>query len=433
MNVDASSNVHAPAQTPKGAAGPTRSRPQGADAASDSGTNGFLSLLVSIGSPLSEPVADGVLPTDGPNGFAGAPANGPDQDLGLLVEQDADGRTAQDPAWLGATEAGDAGRLVADGAIAGAIVGTTVGARPGGPVTAPGRGLQGGVHAGADALGTALAVDEPPSQGDHTSLLASAATRKGTADLQSSAGTVPGLQDTGGTDSPRDLLARVQAAKVTTEANSTFALGAASSGNGVAQPQFASLFDAGAMNLRANTAWRSADRLGQRFGNAVQTAGMTAGAEAALPGTSHGASPVYAPGATTPVPAAAVADKVHYWVSRGVQNAELQLDAFDGGSVDVSISVKGHEALVEFRTDQPQARRLLLDAMPQLKELLESEGLMLSGGFVGNSAQDGPSQGREGQRQGGRDSRRHDLPAAGQLAPAARMTGAPGGAIDLFV
>ena len=111
-------------------------------------------------------------------------------------------------------------------------------------------------------------------------------------------------------------------------------------------------------------------------------------------GTSHGASAVYAPGAMTPAPATAMAEKMHYWVSRGVQSAELQLDAFAGGTVDVSIAVKGDEAIVEFRTDQPQARQLLLDAMPQLKELLASEGLMLSGGFVGGSAQQGASSQR---------------------------------------
>ena len=80
-----------------------------------------------------------------------------------------------------------------------------------------------------------------------------------------------------------------------------------------------------------------------------------------------------------------VAHKVHYWVTRGAQNAELQLDAFGGGAVDVSIFMRGNEAQVEFRSDQPEARRLLQDAMPQLRDLLRSEGLELSGGFVGGS------------------------------------------------
>lgn len=93
------------------------------------------------------------------------------------------------------------------------------------------------------------------------------------------------------------------------------------------------------------------------------------------------------------VPETAVARQVHYWVTRGVQNAELQLDAFGGGQVDVHVSVTGNEAQVEFRTDQPEARRLLQDAMPQLRQMLEQEGMLLSGGFVGTSAQQDPAPG----------------------------------------
>ena len=90
-------------------------------------------------------------------------------------------------------------------------------------------------------------------------------------------------------------------------------------------------------------------------------------------------------------PETAVARQVHYWVTRGVQNAELQLDAFGGGQVDVHVSVTGNEAQVEFRTDQPDARRLLQDAMPQLRQMLEQEGMSLSGGFVGTSARQDPA------------------------------------------
>ena len=90
-------------------------------------------------------------------------------------------------------------------------------------------------------------------------------------------------------------------------------------------------------------------------------------------------------------PETVVAKQVHFWVTRGVQNAELQLDAFGGGQVDVHVSVTGNEAQVEFRTDQPDARRLLQDAMPQLRQMLEQEGMLLSGGFVGTSARQDPA------------------------------------------
>ena len=113
---------------------------------------------------------------------------------------------------------------------------------------------------------------------------------------------------------------------------------------------------------------------GQKSGLATPPAGLTSYA-------------LTAPDAA--VAADAVAEKLFYWVTGGVQNAELQVDAFGGGSVDVTVSVQGNQAMVEFRSDQPEARRLLNDAMPQLRAMLGEEGLMLSGGFVGTSGREG--------------------------------------------
>lgn len=137
-----------------------------------------------------------------------------------------------------------------------------------------------------------------------------------------------------------------------------------------------------------------------------------------------------------PFPAGAsseVAHKVHYWITRGAQNAELQLEAFAGGAMDVSISLRGNEAQVEFRSDLPEARRLLNDAMPQLRELLRSEGLELSGGFVGGAA--------DQQRQQERDHPRGQTPpdTGRVLAPGeagGRSTRAPATqshTLDVFV
>lgn len=145
------------------------------------------------------------------------------------------------------------------------------------------------------------------------------------------------------------------------------------------------------------------------------------------------ANPVYAPTAATPMPSAALAQKMHYWVAGGVQSAGLQLDAFGGGAVDVRIAVKGDEAFVEFRTDQPQARKLLLDAMPQLKELLAGEGLLLSGGFVGDSAQH-PADGGQARSDRFPGARTAAAPVqAGSVVPVAPTRMASGAAVDLFV
>jgi len=135
-----------------------------------------------------------------------------------------------------------------------------------------------------------------------------------------------------------------------------------------------------------------------------------------------------APGASSEV-----AHKVHYWVTRGVQTAELQLDALGGSAVDVSITLQGKEALVEFRCDLPEARRLLQEAMPQLRDMLRSEGLQLAGGFVGSSAQ---------QKEGGarRDGQHREPERVGTVSVSAAdavRTGRAGAAsthsLDVFV
>ncbi len=155
-------------------------------------------------------------------------------------------------------------------------------------------------------------------------------------------------------------------------------------------------------------------------------------AEQAMAGANNSVGVTYTIEPATPVPEMAVAEKLNYWIARGVQNAELKLDAFGGGSVDVSISVNGNEAMVEFRTDQPEARRMLQDAMGQLRQLLEGEGLFLSGGFVGTSAQRDPgAQDRRSQGQAAKSA-----PALVELRPteaASAMSRTPGRAVDLFV
>ncbi|MFO1193454.1 MAG: flagellar hook-length control protein FliK [Rhodoferax sp.] len=142
-------------------------------------------------------------------------------------------------------------------------------------------------------------------------------------------------------------------------------------------------------------------------------------------------------GGETPMAASAtgeLAHKVHYWVTRGVQNAELQLEALGGSAVDVSITLQGKEALVEFRTDQGDARRVLQEAMPQLRDMLRSEGLQLAGSFVGTSAQQGQAErDREpAPRGGGRISM---VAAEGVQAPATLVRGGASTTrtLDVFV
>ena len=127
-----------------------------------------------------------------------------------------------------------------------------------------------------------------------------------------------------------------------------------------------------------------------------------------------------------------VADTVSYWVTQGVQSAELTLDGFGGETVEVRISLKGDEAHIGFRTDQPEIRQILEGATAHLKDLLTSEGLVLSGVSVGGSGQEGAGA----QEQRNRPAARQAVITAADTVPAdspKRVSQTVGRAVDLFV
>jgi flagellar hook-length control protein FliK len=123
---------------------------------------------------------------------------------------------------------------------------------------------------------------------------------------------------------------------------------------------------------------------------------------------------------------------VNYWVSRHVQNAEMTLSGFDGPPVDVSISMNGNQAQVEFRTDQIDIRAVLQASEAQLKDSLAQEGLVLAGLSVGVSSS-GSQQ--TAQDRGERSARQFKLPAtdskANPMTPKIASTGR--NVLDVFV
>ena len=103
--------------------------------------------------------------------------------------------------------------------------------------------------------------------------------------------------------------------------------------------------------------------------------------------------------------------------------------------VDVSISMKGNEAQVEFRTDQPEVRQVLEGALGHLKTLLKDEGLSLAGVFVGSSGQQ-----REGAnpsaRQPGEPAVRRARVEVSEIVTTVKPSGTrplAGRSVDLFV
>ena len=108
------------------------------------------------------------------------------------------------------------------------------------------------------------------------------------------------------------------------------------------------------------------------------------------------------------------------------------LDGFGDKPVEVNISLKGDEAHIGFRTDQPEIRQILEGAVAHLKDLLTSEGLVLSGVSVGTSGQDGSAAQDQRNRPGTRQATlvtTDTLPAEGLH----RVNKSAGRALDLYV
>ncbi len=139
-----------------------------------------------------------------------------------------------------------------------------------------------------------------------------------------------------------------------------------------------------------------------------------------------------------PTPEMMVAEQVSYWIAGKVQNAELRLDVFGRTPVEVSISMQGSEAQVEFRTDQPEIRQVLEGAMAHLKDLLKDEGLSLAGVFVGASgqrrgdAQHSPGQSGEFGESGARQAR-VEVPLVNATGLTSAQRPVAGRTVDLFV
>lgn len=129
-----------------------------------------------------------------------------------------------------------------------------------------------------------------------------------------------------------------------------------------------------------------------------------------------------------------VADRVAYWIHQKTQNAELTLNR-DGQPVEVSVSLSGNEAHVSFRSDQAQTRELLDQSMAQLRELLRSEGLVLSGMSVGTSAGNGAGAGNADSQRPRDGARQAQVVSAVPAGSGALLRGGASAdrAVDIFV
>ena len=162
-------------------------------------------------------------------------------------------------------------------------------------------------------------------------------------------------------------------------------------------------------------------------------------AEPGYTGTAFGVSaPDYSQsGAPAPItaPEMQVAEQVTYWVSQNVQNAELKLDGLGLSPVEVSISVQGKEAQITFRTDEAATRGVLEAASAHLKDMLQREGMVLTGVSVGTSGSGDSSGAERRARQAARQGAIAPLQVASVTTHevSRRVNTVAGRSVDLFV
>lgn len=128
-----------------------------------------------------------------------------------------------------------------------------------------------------------------------------------------------------------------------------------------------------------------------------------------------------------------VAQEVAYYVSQDVQSAEMKLEGVGGGPVEVSINMQGQEAQVVFRTDELQTREMLEGATAQLKDMLQQQGVTLTGVFVGGSGAGDAGQQQERRfRQGSRSETTLRIATPEVRGPGVSAAGV-GRTLDLYV
>jgi flagellar hook-length control protein FliK len=127
-----------------------------------------------------------------------------------------------------------------------------------------------------------------------------------------------------------------------------------------------------------------------------------------------------------------IAEQVSCWISNDVQNAEMKLDGMGDHPVAVSIRMHGNEAHIAFRTDEIQTREVLENASLHLKDMLQREGVILSGVSVGTSGSGDSGAQERKPRPGARQLSIGSVqPLSAGLRPVS--SGPVGRALDLFV
>ncbi|MBK9443365.1 MAG: flagellar hook-length control protein FliK [Comamonadaceae bacterium] len=178
---------------------------------------------------------------------------------------------------------------------------------------------------------------------------------------------------------------------------------------------------------------RAQERAGVKPGSGRFGGDLAGGFGASNQVNARADAPYQIEAASAAVPDTAVAETVSYWVTHGVQNAELKLDGLGSEPVEVSISLDGNQAQIDFRTNQPEVRLVLEAATAELRELLSGEGLQLAGVSVGSSGARNPQGDAQQQKPLPRQAPQSSSDPAVVLQQSRGLNTSLGQSLDLFV
>ncbi len=429
-----------------------RTKAAGPDASADGG--GFMAILGALGDASADPVVPLAADDATSNAALAALPDAPAFDASTLLQQNpqiaaaqalqaaADGAAAAGLAATNAQNSQDA-QLAGTSRVAGDGADPALSAAGLGAVTAAATPLTHATGAAQDAAASAPGSASRARPGD-----GAAARAAGLGAESAAAGATPEQTESltaGLQHAAAQAKASKQALRADVDSSAGGVSGTRGSANTAAQSTEPNKFLAALEPARAPQAasalapllaplMAKADRpQGERSARDAKSADPT------YAGTALGVSaPDFSQSAAL-VPAMApdmqAAEQVSYWVSHNVQNAELKLDGLGQSPVEVSISLQGNEAHISFRTDEAATRGVLESAGVHLKDMLQREGLVLTGVSVGSSG----SGNADGGERRGRPNARQALIAPVTAASAdsgARLQraslGGVGRSVDLF-
>ncbi|WP_408611391.1 flagellar hook-length control protein FliK [Bowmanella yangjiangensis] len=117
-------------------------------------------------------------------------------------------------------------------------------------------------------------------------------------------------------------------------------------------------------------------------------------------------------------------------VNLGNMSADIRLDPPDLGSMQVRVQMHGEQATVNFVVQSQQARDMLDQAVPRLREMLAEKGIELGQSFV---QQEGKGQQFAQQQGEAEQDSRPDVGADALAETELRVVNGRVGGIDYFV